>query len=520
MLDKRPEFLQHNTKVKELTVKPNSTYYIDLFYMYRFVRIVSTIMAFPILVSLLAFKHLFIFLMPADSKPFYFILATFFIVLLLSFLGNTFSVFGLQFKNINIISEIFPETVADSVITVTTSPIQNDTLPPVPDFRVSNEIIGYEKGAPMKAFMKALHELSEGKRKKVRIAYFGDSMIEGDLVTQDFRKLLQDYFGGNGVGFVPITSVVAGFRQTVVHSFSDNWNEANFLNSPGYKGNLFLSGHAFRPSESSTAYYAGAKYAHLSKFNECYLLYGKNDSTSRFTVNDSSFEFRYNGVFNRQLVAKDTPSIRARFNGSENIVYGFSFESQTGIFVDNLSFRGISGIELQRISPSMLQSVNGTQSYDLIVLQYGPNLLFKPELVDFRWYDKPMKNAILSLKSAFPETSILVIGSADKACRYDGEYRSQKGVIPLIEVQNRVAMETETNFWSLYNAMGGRNSMIQWVNSKPPLANLDYTHLTHKGATQVARILYEKLMQIYDPEAASRSQIQPIVRYVAASRGL
>jgi len=458
--------------------------------------------------------------MPANSKPFYFILATFFIVLFLSFLGNTFSVFGLQFKNINIISELFPEVAVDTVSFATPQPTVNDSIAEIPDFRVTDEIIGYEKGATLKAFVRALHELSEGKRKKVRIGYFGDSMIEGDLVTQDFRKLLQDYFGGNGVGFVPVTSVVAGFRQTIVHSFSDNWDEVNFLNSSGYKGNLFLSGHAYRPSESSTAYYAGAKFAHLTKFNECYLLYGKNDSTSTFTVNDSSQGFLYNGVFNRQLVARDTPSIRAKFNGNGNVIFGFSFESPKGIFIDNLSFRGISGIELQRISPAMLQSVNNTQTYDLIVLQYGPNLLFKPELVDFKWYDKPMKNAILSLKSAFPGASILVIGSADKACRYDGEYRSQKGVIPLIEVQNRVARETETNFWNLYNAMGGRNSMIQWVNSKPPLANLDYTHLTHKGATQVARILYNKLMQIYDPEAASRSQIQPFVRYVAASRGL
>jgi hypothetical protein len=459
--------------------------------------------------------------MPANSKPFYFILATFFIVLLLSFLGNTFTVFGVQFKNINIISELFTNAPVDTTSIVSLQPaVLNDSLSPLVDYRVSDDIIGYENGSTMKAFIKALHELSEGKRKKVRIGYFGDSMIEGDLVTQDIRKLLQDYFGGNGVGFVPVTSVVAGFRQSIIHSFSENWSDNNFLNTSGYKGNLFLSGHSFHPSESSTVYYAGVKYAHLSSFNECYVLYGKNDSTSTFTINDSTFEFRNTGLFNKQLVALNKSAIHARFTGNGNTIYGFSFESQRGVFVDNLSFRGISGIELQRISPAMLQSVNNAQPYDLIVVQYGPNLLFKPDLVNFKWYDKPMKNAITAIKNSFPQASILIIGSADKACRYDGEYSSQKGVLPLIEVQNRVARETETNFWSLYNAMGGRSSMIRWVNSKPPLANVDYTHLTHKGATQVARILYDKLMQIYDPEAVSRSQIQPIFRHVAASRGL
>jgi hypothetical protein len=210
----------------------------------------------------------------------------------------------------------------------------------------------------------------------------------------------------------------------------------------------------------------------------------------------------------------------ARFSGQDNRIFGFAFESQRGIIVDNLSFRGISGMELQRVTPSMLQSIWNTRPYDLIILQYGPNLLFKPDLMDFNWYYNPMIRVVEAFKTYFPGASILIVGSADKACRYDGEYRTQKGVLPLIEIQNRVARETETNFWSLYNAMGGKNSMVRWVSSKPSLANVDYTHLTHKGAMVIANTLYNKFMQVYDPEAASRAQIQPSVRYVTASRGL
>ncbi len=458
--------------------------------------------------------------MSANSKPFYFILIAFFSVLLLSFLGNSFSVFGIQFKNINIISELLPKAVSEHAL-VANSPIvsKNDSLFQLPDYRLTDRIIGYEGDATLKAFVKALQDLRDGKRKKVRIGYFGDSMIEGDLVTQDLRKLLQDYFGGRGVGFVPITSVVAGFRQSVIHTFSENWKENNFLNSQSPQGsNLFISGHAFHPTDNSSVYYSVVKYSHLDNFDECYLLYGKTDSTSHFTVNDSVFKFNNIESFNSQLVAANQINIRASFGGGNNTLYGFSFESNKGIFVDNLSFRGISGIELQRIPVSMFLSINSSHPYDLIIIQYGPNLLFKPDLTDFKWYEKPMKNAVNSIKQAFPKTSILIVGSADKAARYDGEYLTQKGVLPLIEVQNQIALETQTNFWSLYNAMGGRNSIIKWVNSNPPLANLDYTHLTHKGAAQVARIFFEKLMQVYDPEAASRSQIQPIARYVNVSR--
>ncbi|MGM3198784.1 hypothetical protein ACS2VC_27400, partial [Bacillus cereus group sp. BC241] len=67
-------------------------------------------------------------------------------------------------------------------------------------------------------FFEALNATKKSTN-KTRIAYFGDSMIEGDLITQDLRSCMQDTFGGYGVGFVPITSIVAGFRSTVIHSF-------------------------------------------------------------------------------------------------------------------------------------------------------------------------------------------------------------------------------------------------------------------------------------------------------------
>jgi lysophospholipase L1-like esterase len=286
------------------------------------------------------------------------------------------------------------------------------------------------------------------------------------------------------------------------------------------KEGIFLSGHSFRPSSASYAYYSGVNRLHLRNFEECYLLYGITDSTSTFRVNDSTFQFESHNPFNKQLVQQNQETVHATFSGNDNQVYGFSFESQSGIFVDNLAFRGISGIEIQKINSDVLSAINNSHPYDLIILQYGPNLLFKPDLTDFRWYEKPMKNAVMTLKKHFPYASILVIGSADKGARYEGEVMTQKGVLPLIDVQHKVAYETGTNFWNLYLAMGGRNTMARWASMKPPLANVDYTHLTHKGSAVIARILYDKLMQIYDPEAASRAQIQPVVRYVAVSRGL
>ena len=71
----------------------------------------------------------------------------------------------------------------------------------------------------MTRFYQALDELAKAPR-PVRIAYFGDSFIEADILTADLREMLQQKYGGCGVGFVTITSMTSGFRPTVRHSFS------------------------------------------------------------------------------------------------------------------------------------------------------------------------------------------------------------------------------------------------------------------------------------------------------------
>ena len=71
----------------------------------------------------------------------------------------------------------------------------------------------------MKPFLSSI----ETSEKQIRIAYFGDSSIEGDLISQTVRDSLQRRFGGSGVGFMPITSKTSGFRRSIRHFYSKNW---------------------------------------------------------------------------------------------------------------------------------------------------------------------------------------------------------------------------------------------------------------------------------------------------------
>ena len=92
---------------------------------------------------------------------------------------------------------------------------------------------------------KKLLQLANGENVKVRIAWFGDSQIEGDLITKDVRELLQNYFNKkNGVGFVPLTSVCGDFRQTAKVSIAGTLEVENFKQMNA-NSKLYLSGYSY-----------------------------------------------------------------------------------------------------------------------------------------------------------------------------------------------------------------------------------------------------------------------------------
>ncbi|MDO8970332.1 MAG: hypothetical protein Q7U74_06565, partial [Saprospiraceae bacterium] len=69
----------------------------------------------------------------------------------------------------------------------------------------------------LRHFFAAVDSIQKGRT--VRIAWYGDSFVEGDILVGDLRDSLQTAWGGAGVGFVPITSEVAQFKRTLKHNF-------------------------------------------------------------------------------------------------------------------------------------------------------------------------------------------------------------------------------------------------------------------------------------------------------------
>jgi lysophospholipase L1-like esterase len=355
--------------------------------------------------------------------------------------------------------------------------------------------VGEQNG--MDAFLAALHQQSNKKNKKVRIGYFGDSMIEGDLITQTIRTILQNRFGGDGVGFIPATSIVAHFRQTVKAYANENWEDINF-NKNKQKLMIGFSGHTFFAKNNADISIKPGGGRHLSSLYNVSILYG--NGVLDLTCNKQHIKLIGDGLFNVAKLSNDSnlKLLELNFNESKTPLFGFASESRTGVILDNLSFRGTSGTELIRLNSKMLKQIDSLRPYDLLVLHYGPNLLYSDSIINFNYYQKQLEKSLKHLRKAFPRTSILIVSTADKAFKIDGEYRTGNGVENLLKAQQAAAQKYGCAFFNLYEAMGGYNSMKTWAEKKPILAGSDYTHFNQSGSAKIGRLIGNAILNEYE----------------------
>jgi hypothetical protein len=362
-------------------------------------------------------------------------------------------------------------------------------------------------------FFAALHKL-QADGGSVRIAYYGDSIVEGDLITQDLRARFQKTFGGSGAGYLPIASEVAPFRISVSQDFSLDWKTVSVLqrNRPetvGLAGQVFLPGCAREEgAEPKCAawveYKAPTRWPALKDFKAMRIFYSRAESPA--TVECAADE-REPVIFDletgdelKQAVFKFDPpakKVKFTFHGRNAFpVYGASWDGDGGLQVDNFALRGNSGLPLAEIPEGILQEFDRLLDYRLIILHFGTNVT-SPDQKEYSWYRIGMVKVVQHFRKAFPNASILLIGAADRSFKSDAEYQTIPTVPLLVETQRRAAESAGAAFWDLYGAMGGLNAMVGWVNHKPALAALDYTHLSAAGSRRVAEFLYNALMARY-----------------------
>lgn len=352
----------------------------------------------------------------------------------------------------------------------------------------------------LSAFYQAL---DSSQQIPIRVVHYGDSQIEEDRISHVLREQWQSSYGGGGPGLIPL-------HQTIPTRTIRQW--------------LSMDGIVQTTKEGPKRYIVyGPKHMRLN--NNQYGVMGQVAIMDTSLVKNSEkvvmniepidrkrkphnyynqIRLLSNGIYG-YVYAQDTiiriannepttlPDSTTRceihLNGKGS-VYGISLETHTGVIVDNIPMRGCSGNIFTRIDSTALRNFYYNTNTRLIIMQFGGNIIpatDEPDIINR--YVKTLRQQVRYIRQCAPQASILFIGPSDMSTRINGVMTTYPLVPYLDRLLTKMAEEEKIGYWSMYHAMGGKNSMVAW--HQKGLAGSDHVHFTRTGARKVGHLLYD-----------------------------
>lgn len=365
----------------------------------------------------------------------------------------------------------------------TTNTITKKPQPVIPIVNIANT----DTRTYLSAFYAALDSASS---KPVRVVHYGDSQIEEDRITNVLRERWQKQYGGGGVGLLPL-------HQTIPTRTIRQWLSINGVvqtAQQGPKRYLVYGLRSMRLTDSDD-YGVMGQVAVMDST----LIEGSEDIVMNIEPIDK--KRKPHNYFNRVRLLTSSPDsllvlpdstthYQLHLQGKKN-VYGVSLETPTGVIVDNIPMRGCSGNIFTKIDSAQLSDFYRETNTRLIILQFGGNMIPQTENPSTisGYVRSTLRQQIRYIRACAPQASILFIGPSDMSTRIDGEMTTYPLVPYMDKLLKKMAEEEQIAYWSMYDAMGGKNSMVHWV--EVGLAGSDYVHFTRSGANKVGRMLHE-----------------------------
>lgn len=401
---------------------------------------------------------------------------------------------------------------SDSVVAEDTIAVQ-DSIPPkaqpvIPEVNVSNT----DSRAYLAAFYAALDSAST---MPIRVVHYGDSQTEEDRITNVLRERWQKAYGGGGVGLLPLHQTIPtrsmrqwlsmdGVVQTVQggpkrylvygpRSMRLDNDEYGVMGQVAVMDSTLVAGSedvvmCIEPIDKKRQ---GHNY-----FNRIRVFTDNVDGyiLAQDTMLSPTPDTRHSLLY---TLPDSTTKCEIHLQGKGK-VYGVSLETPTGVIVDNIPMRGCSGNIFTKIDSTQLSDFYRETNTRLIILQFGGNMIPQTENASTisGYVRSTLRQQVRYLRACAPDAAILFIGPSDMSTNIDGQMSTYPLVPYMDKLLKKMAAEEQIAYWSMYDAMGGKDSMVRWV--EVGLAGSDYVHFTRAGANKMGRMLYEWLMTYPD----------------------
>ena len=391
----------------------------------------------------------------------------------------------------------------DTLATKAHAPQPKDTLSPLPPPTGSEFVYARTDSVRLHNFLSGLKNIHHAQT-PLRIVYFGDSQIEGDRITSQLRKKMQEQFGGKGPGLIPADAFYSTAHQLIVNR-SDNLAPVLSAQHPANNPSLLFR-HSRLVSDDDDGWLRINRIRFLAPqpdYTRLKLFVTRADScTLRIKSSETETDTLLCGLTRQAqpvtISFEQTPDeLKIQFFPTDSVtVTALSLESPSGVMVDNISLRGLCYPPFIQSDTLALQTMLAEIQPSLFVLHFGVNLVPWPS-DDYSAFRRNFSKQIRFLKRQCPNVPILIIGVSDMAHQQEGKFEPYTNIHQIKQLQKKIAANTGCIFWDLEAFMGGPGSMINWVGATPALGRKDYTHFTEAGAKKIGDELFRLLMQEY-----------------------
>ncbi len=357
----------------------------------------------------------------------------------------------------------------------------------------------------MDAFYAALARTATGQPGAVtRIAHYGASIIEMDLISGPMRRKMQTKWGDAGHGFVHVSRPQPWYRPfDLVHDPSSAWiayalYEKSADRRFGYGGTVSLAYKPKAKAEIGTDK-RGVVGREVSRFE---ILFSKEPSGGMIEV---EVDGKNMGAIDTTAPAKKDAwaevkvpdgnhELELRAMAKDIRAYGVILERDVpGVVYDSLGVNGIGIAAYQSVDKNCWINQLRHRNPNLVILAFGTN--------EARFNTNPAQllkanlDVISIVKKALPNASILLMGPVDTATKKGMNLVSQPLLPTIVAEQRKAAKQAGVAYWCMYEAMGGAGTAAKWYNAKPRLTSGDLIHPTPKGGEILADLFYNALMQ-------------------------
>jgi lysophospholipase L1-like esterase len=356
----------------------------------------------------------------------------------------------------------------------------------------------FQQPAALVPFFEQLTRLGAGADKTpVHIVQFGDSHTAADEWTGGLRDQFRDRFGDGGSGFSLAGHPFVGYRRFDARGGgSQGWVSEGLRTGSG-DGWFGLGGVSIETSRAGQTVFLQTECERLEvQFLQQpgggrLALYDYDERLDEIPTDGETAPgfVRYEtqpGPHRYSLKTLDTRPVR---------LFGWVADKAAGVTYEALGINGAEATLLLKWDETMLATYLQRRGPGMIVLSYGTN-----EASDPLWRRESYRDAfarvIGRLRQATPQSSILVLGPADRWSVVRGRWQLVAGIDEVISQQRSVCKELGCVYWDTRERMGGAGAMRIWQTAG--LAQGDRVHFTAAGYRRLAGILFSDLMQLFE----------------------